>query len=170
MTTRHLQETDPTHPEGLPRMEPGLTPEQYRQLLEFNTSRMDGTLMEKCGIEFLDMGYDFVEARMPVEGNRQPAGLLHGGAHVVMAETLGSMHGFLLADGRNVVGVDLNATHLRAAREGWVYGRAEVLHHGRSVMSHEVKMTNEDGKLLSIVRITNMVLASKAKNSMKNEG
>ncbi|GAA2008283.1 hotdog fold thioesterase [Brevibacterium samyangense] len=148
----------------LPRMEPGLTPEQYRMLMEYNQGRAEDTLVEKVGIEFTDMGFDWIEARMPVAGNLQPAGLLHGGAHVVMAETLGSMHAFLLANGKNVVGVDLNATHVRAARDGWVFGRAEVLHHGRTLISHEVKMTNEAGKLLSIVRITNMVLASRARD------
>lgn len=147
-----------------PRMEPGLTPEDYRRLMEYNRGRTPGTLVERCGIEFLDMGYDWFEARMPVDGNRQPAGLFHGGAHVVLAETLGSMHSYLLANGHDVVGVDLNATHLRPIREGWVHGRAEVLHHGRTLISHEVRMTDEDGRLLSIVRITNFVLAQRARS------
>ncbi len=145
-------------------MEPGLSQEQYTQLMHYNQGRTVGTLVERCGIEFLRMGYDWFEARMPVEGNKQPAGLFHGGAHVVMAETLGSMHAFLLANGHNVVGVDLNATHLRPIREGWVHGRAEVLHHGRTLISHEVKMTDGEGRLLSIVRITNFILAQRSQD------
>ena len=74
-----------------------------------------------------------------------------------MAESLASMHAFARNDGQPVVGVDLNATHVRAAREGTVHGRAEVIHAGRTIINHEVRMTNDEGKLLSIVRITNFL-------------
>lgn len=146
-----------------PRMSPDLTEEQYAQLLEQFGAFGSETLMARMGITMTKIGYDFAEGQMPVAGNYQPAGLLHGGAHVVLAESLASMHSFARAGGKNVVGVDLNATHVRAIRDGVVYGRAEVIHAGRTIISHEVKMTNADGKLLSIVRITNMILASQSK-------
>ena len=104
-----------------------------------------------------DRGYEFLTGSVPVEGNKQPAGLFHGGAHVALAESLASLHSFMRA-GTNVVGVDLNATHLKAARSGRVWGRAEVIHAGRTIINHEVRMTDDNGKLLSIVRITNLVL------------
>ena len=115
------------------------------------------------GIEFIALGHDHLIATAPVEGNRQPMGLFHGGGHVVLAESLASMHSYLLSGGKNVVGVDLNATHLRAAKDGSSPGRAEVLHQGRTIVTHEVKMTDEAGRLLSIVRITNMILRTEPK-------
>ncbi len=137
---------------------------ECRQLLEQLAQEEASTgLVARMGIEFTGLGHDFMTATAPVEGNTQPMGLFHGGAHVVLAESLASMHAFLLSGGRNVVGVDLNATHLRAVREGTVTGVASVLHQGRTIMSHEVKMHDEAGRLLSIVRITNMVLKSEPK-------
>ncbi|MDN5909741.1 MAG: hotdog fold thioesterase, partial [Brevibacterium sp.] len=135
------------------------TEDQCQKLLDqLNGTEAVGDLAAKMGIEFADLTYDHVSGTAPVEGNTQPMGLFHGGGHVVLAESLASMHSFLIAGGKNVVGVDLNATHLRAAREGTVTGRAEVLHQGRTIVSHEVKMTDDAGRLLSIVRITNMIL------------
>ena len=140
------------------------TEEQRAQLLaQLNAPGARGALAEKMGIDFTAVAHDHVEARVAVEGNTQPMGLFHGGGHVVLAESLASMHSFLLSGGRNVVGVDLNATHLRAAREGTVTGTASVLHQGRTIMSHEVRMTDEAGRLLSIVRITNMILKTDPK-------
>jgi 1,4-dihydroxy-2-naphthoyl-CoA hydrolase len=139
-------------------------PDEVALLLEqLRTPEMGGELAAKMGIEFVELGHDRLMATAPVEGNRQPMGLFHGGAHVVLAESLASMHSYLLSGGKNVVGVDLNATHLRAARDGVVTGRAEVLHQGRTIVSHEVKMTDEAGRLLSIVRITNMILKTEPK-------
>lgn len=149
--------------EAVPVLAPGLSPEEYRRILAHSGARNGGTLVERCGIELLDVDYDSLTGRMPVEGNIQPHGLFHGGAHVVIAETLASSHAFMRAGGRNVVGVDLNATHVRATREGWVHARAEVIHMGRTMANHEVRMTDDDGRLLSIVRITNMILAQRSK-------
>lgn len=130
-------------------------------LLEHLTAPGASTgLVERMGIEFTGLGHDFIAARVPVEGNTQPMGLFHGGAHVVLAETMASMHSVLISGGKKVVGVDLNATHVRATTSGFVTGRAEVLHQGRTIVSHEVKMTDEADRLLSIVRITNMILSS----------
>lgn len=118
-----------------------------------------GTLVERMGIDLARLGWDWIEGTCPVEGNLQPAGLFHGGGYVVIAETLASMHA-AVRSGSPVVGVDLNATHLRSIRSGTVYARAQVLHGGRRLFSHEVRMTDADDRLLSIVRISNMVLGS----------
>ncbi|EKU47965.1 MULTISPECIES: PaaI family thioesterase [Brevibacterium] len=136
--------------------------EALGMLEQINSGGAGGGLANRMGIEFTGIGFDWMTATVPVEGNTQPMGLFHGGGHVVLAESLASMHSFLTSGGKNVVGVDLNATHLRATRGGIVTGRAEVLHRGRTLLSHEVRMTDEEDRLLSIVRITNMVLASKA--------
>ncbi|MDN5586917.1 MAG: hotdog fold thioesterase [Brevibacterium sp.] len=137
---------------------------QCRELLaQLNGPEAGGDLAGKMGIQFTDLAHDHASGTTPVAGNTQPMGLFHGGGHVVLAESLASMHSFLISGGKNVVGVDLNATHLRAARDGTVTGRAEVLHQGRTIVSHEVKMTDEAGRLLSIVRITNMVLKTEPK-------
>ena len=137
---------------------------QCRQLLgQLNAPDAVGDLAAKMGIEFTELTHDHVTGTVPVAGNTQPMGLFHGGGHVVLAESLASMHSFLISGGKNVVGVDLNATHLRAARDGTVTGRAEVLHQGRTIVSHEVKMTDAAGRLLSIVRITNMILKTEPK-------
>ena len=138
--------------------------DQVGRLLEqLRSPGAGGALAEKMGIEFVELGHDRLLGTVPVEGNTQPMGLFHGGGHVVLAESLASMHSYLLAGGKPVVGVDLNATHLRAARDGVVTGRAEVLHQGRTIISHEVRMTDATGHLLSIVRITNMILKTEPK-------
>ena len=140
------------------------TPEQCEELLiQLSGPDASGALATKMGIEFTELDHAHVTGTAPVEGNTQPMGLYHGGGHVVLAESLASMHSFLISGGKNVVGVDLNATHLRTARQGTVTGRAEVLHQGRTIMSHEVKMTDDAGRLLSIVRITNMILKTEPK-------
>src|SRR5699024_7354980 len=104
-----------------------------RLLEQLRSPHTGGALAEKMAIEFIECGHDQQVGTVPVSGNTQPMGLFHGGVHVVLAESLASMHSYLLAGGKSVVGVDLNATHLRAAREGVVTGRAEVLHQGRTI-------------------------------------
>lgn len=135
-------------------------PEVRAQLVAGNVARSAGTLLERVGIVVEDVSYEQAVASMPVEGNTQPFGLFHGGAHVVIAESLASLHSYFLS-ARPVVGVDLNATHVRATKEGRVHATATVNHHGRRVINHEVRMTDDDGRLLSIVRITNMVLSGR---------
>jgi 1,4-dihydroxy-2-naphthoyl-CoA hydrolase len=114
-----------------------------------------GALNERMGIELVEASAERVVATMPVEGNTQPYGLLHGGASVVLAETLGSVgsaiHG---SPDRLSVGVDINATHHRAARSGTVTGVATPIHLGRTMASYEVVITDEDGKRVCTSRIT----------------
>jgi 1,4-dihydroxy-2-naphthoyl-CoA hydrolase len=119
-----------------------------------------GTLGETLGIRFTDVGERHLEATMPVDARtRQPMGLLHGGASVALAETLGSVASAVLAGpDRAVVGLEINANHLRSKRDGWVVGRVEPLHVGRRTHVWEVKIRDEAGTLLCASRMTVAVL------------
>ncbi|MCX6395371.1 MAG: hotdog fold thioesterase [Propionibacteriales bacterium] len=115
-----------------------------------------GSLNDKMGIEVVEISADRVVATMPVEGNTQPYGLLHGGASVVLAETLGSMGSGLHAMtlGKIPVGVDINATHHRSATAGIVTGVATAIHLGRTSAAYEIVITDERGKRVCTSRIT----------------
>ncbi|NHA67234.1 hotdog fold thioesterase [Phycicoccus flavus] len=116
------------------------------------------SLMHRMGIEVVEAGLERVVGTMPVAGNTQPYGLLHGGASVVLAETLGSIGSALHAgEGRIVVGLDINATHHRAARSGVVTGTAVPISVGRTVVAHEVVVTDEEGRRVCTARITCLV-------------
>ncbi len=128
-------------------------------MLEIIERTRGGELAVKMGLEFLELSGDYSVARMPVEGNRQVIGLLHGGAHVVMGETLGSVSSAIHAGaGRYAVGIEINATHSRSITEGWVTGTCRALSLGRTLATHEIVMTDESGRRLSTVRMTNMLL------------
>jgi 1,4-dihydroxy-2-naphthoyl-CoA hydrolase len=116
-----------------------------------------GTLIDHLGIVFTGAGEDWLQATMPVdERTRQPYGLLHGGASVVLAETLGSSAGNLCVDTASqvCVGLEINANHLRAARSGVVTGTARALHVGRTTQVWEIRIENEAGKPVCISRLT----------------
>ncbi|WP_030528337.1 hotdog fold thioesterase [Phycicoccus jejuensis] len=116
------------------------------------------SLMDRMGIEVLEATSDQLVATMPVAGNTQPYGLLHGGASVVLAETLGSIGAALHAgEGKAVVGLDINATHHRAARSGLVTGTATPLSLGRTLACYEVVVTDEDGRRVCTSRITCLI-------------
>jgi 1,4-dihydroxy-2-naphthoyl-CoA hydrolase len=118
-----------------------------------------GELDEKMGVRILEQSAQRVVATMPVEGNRQSFGLLHGGASVAFAEALGSWAAVIHAGpGRSAVGLDINATHHRSARSGLVTGVATAIRLGRTVTSHEVVVTDEDGNRLCTARITNLIV------------
>ena len=126
--------------------------------LEWVKRRGMGTLAEKMGIEFTEFTIERSVATMPVAGNTQPVGLLHGGAYVVLGESLGSMSANLAAgEGKLAVGVDINATHTRSATSGIVTGVCTPLHLGRSVMVHEIVVSDDQGRRCSTIRITNMI-------------
>ena len=112
------------------------------------------------GIEFLEVGDDFIRARVPVdERTRQPYGLLHGGVSVVLAETLGSCGAAYAApDGHRAVGLDINANHIRGATEGWVTGITRPVHMGRSTHVWHIDMHDDQGRLTCVSRITLSVL------------
>jgi uncharacterized protein (TIGR00369 family) len=116
-------------------------------------------LSNRLGIEFVEFDAQRLVATMPVDGNKQPAGLLHGGASVALAETLGSIGAALHAGpDKLIVGVDINATHHRAAVSGRVTGIARPLHLGRTTATYEVVITDEDGRRVCTSRITCMIL------------
>jgi 1,4-dihydroxy-2-naphthoyl-CoA hydrolase len=115
-----------------------------------------GRLNEKMGVELVEISAERVVATMPVEGNTQPYGLLHGGASVVLAETLGSIGSGLHAHtlGKMSVGVDINATHHRSVTSGTVTGVATAIHLGRTSAAYEIVITDERGKRVCTSRIT----------------
>lgn len=118
-----------------------------------------GALAEKMGLEWVEFSRERAVATMPVEGNTQPVGLFHGGAYVVLAESMGSTHANLLVGpDRLALGVDVNATHTRAARSGLVTGICVPLHVGRTMTVHEIVLTDDEGRRCSTVRITNTVV------------
>jgi 1,4-dihydroxy-2-naphthoyl-CoA hydrolase len=117
-----------------------------------------GDLATSMGIEFLDASAERVTARMPVAGNTQPYGLLHGGASCVLAETLGSVGAALHAGaGRIAVGIEINATHHRSATEGFVTGVATRVHGGRSLATYEIVITDERDRRVCTARLTCML-------------
>ena len=118
-----------------------------------------GTLMERMGIELLEVGPDRAVGTMPVAGNAQPYGLLHGGASAALAETLGSLAAAAHAGpGRIAVGIELNATHHRSARAGLVTGTARAVHLGRTLASYEVVVEDADGRRVCTARLTCMLM------------
>ncbi len=116
---------------------------------------LHSALDAKMGLELLELSTDRLVGRMPVEGNTQPMGLWHGGASCVLAETLASVGSAAHArPDRLAVGVDINATHHRPGRSGWITGTATALRLGRSVTSYEVVITDDDGARLCTARVT----------------
>jgi 1,4-dihydroxy-2-naphthoyl-CoA hydrolase len=118
-------------------------------------------MAEHLGMEWVEVGDDFLKARMPVDHRtRQPYGLLHGGASVALAETLGSVGAAMVVDHRKFycVGLEINANHVRAAREGFVTGTASPIHIGSSTQVWDIKIYNEANKLVCVSRITIAVL------------
>ena len=120
----------------------------------------DGTLMQPLGIRFTEIGADYVRGTMPVDARtHQPYGLLHGGASVALAETLGSTAaGLCVEEGEGVVGIEINANHLRGVREGTVTGTARPLHVGRSTQVWEIRIEDESGRLVCVSRLTLAVI------------
>ena len=123
-----------------------------------------GTAMEPLGIVFTELGPDFVRATMPVDARtRQPYGLLHGGASVLLAETLGSTAGGLCVDAdQGVVGIEINANHLRGVRDGLVTGTARPLHVGRRTQVWEIRIEDARGRLACVSRLTLAVVGAPA--------
>jgi uncharacterized protein (TIGR00369 family) len=129
--------------------------------VESITALSAGSAVSHLGMEFLEVGDDFIRGRVPVdERTRQPYGLLHGGVSVALAETLGSVAaGHVVSEGHMVVGLDINANHLKSARSGWVTGIARPVHIGRSTQVWHIDMHNDDGELTCVSRLTMAVLA-----------
>jgi 1,4-dihydroxy-2-naphthoyl-CoA hydrolase len=136
--------------------------------IEDINQRQKGTISEFLGIEITEIGQDFLAGKMPVnEKTIQPAGILHGGASVVLAETLGSIAANFSVDMQKYicVGLEVNANHLRSVPTGgWVYGKATAIHLGRTTQIWDIRLTNQEGQLTCISRLTIAVLERKNKN------
>jgi uncharacterized protein (TIGR00369 family) len=118
------------------------------------------TVVDRLGVEFLEVGDDFIRARVPVdERTRQPYGILHGGVSVVLAETLGSCGAaYASPPGHRAVGLDINANHLRSTSTGWVTGSCRPVHIGRSTHVWQIDLVNDAGQLTCVSRITMAIL------------
>ncbi|RMG65571.1 MAG: hotdog fold thioesterase [Calditrichaeota bacterium] len=119
-------------------------------------------MIEHVGIEYLECGPDYLKARMPVDHRTvQTYGILHGGASAVLAETLGSVASVLIVDREKYlpVGLEINVNHLRPVRQGWVIGTARPIHVGKKTHVWDVRIHDESGKLVSVSRLTVMVVA-----------
>jgi 1,4-dihydroxy-2-naphthoyl-CoA hydrolase len=130
--------------------------------LDYARERGRGTTIEQLGIEVIEVGEDHLAARMPVDQRtRQPAGVLHGGASVALAETLASWAATFCVDParHHCVGIEINANHLRPVAEGWVTGSARPVSLGRTIQVWEVRISNEQGKLVCVSRVTMAVLS-----------
>ena len=133
---------------------PDLDPRLVARLIETN----GGALPHKMGIEFLELSAEHSVARMPVEGNTQVIGILHGGAHVVLGESLGSISSAIHAGpDRVAMGIEINATHSRSVSSGFVTGTCTALSLGRTLATHEIVIRDDEGRRLSTVRITNIL-------------
>lgn len=131
-----------------------------KQLIWANSVQKD-TMVEQIGITFIPSDPDTLVATMPVDHRtKQPMGLLHGGATAALAETLGSMGSAMLVDLEKyaVVGIELNANHMKAVRGGTVTATGRLLHKGRTIHVWDIRVTNEQGELTAVCRLTNMVI------------
>jgi 1,4-dihydroxy-2-naphthoyl-CoA hydrolase len=121
----------------------------------------ENTMVRHVGIEFTEIGEDYLKAKMPVDARTiQPAGLLHGGASVTLAETLGSVAAYLCVDPEKntCVGIEINANHIRSVKSGYVFGHVNPVHIGNSTHIWEIRITNERDHLVCISRITMAIL------------
>jgi len=135
-----------------------------KKILEKINSSNKNTLMDTLDIEFIDIGEDFLVAKMPVTSKvYQPDGVLHGGATVALAESVGSAVSYMSVDYMNktVRGIVISANHLKSVKDGFIYARATPLHKGRSTQLWEIKITDDDNNLISHCKLSTMVLNKK---------
>lgn len=131
------------------------------ELLIGCNSMCKGTLMETLDIEFIDITEDTLVARMPVTSRvHQPDGVLHGGASVALAESVGSAGAFIFLDSEYIVirGIEIAANHVKSVRDGYVYAKAKILHKGRTTQLWQIRITNETDELVSMVKLTTLTL------------
>jgi len=134
------------------------------EILHAFNMRCKDTLMETLEIEYVDIGEDFLIAKMPVNSRvHQPYGLLHGGATAALAESVGSAASAFFVDNSKFIvkGIELSINHLKSVREGEVRATAKIIHKGRTTHLWEIKVTNENNDLISVSKLTNIVLEKK---------
>ncbi len=141
--------------------------ENKKQVLDFlNQNIVPGNMLEFLQIEFIDVGPDFLMAKMPVNSRvHQPLGLLHGGASAALAESVGSTASYLFIDANQelALGIDLQINHLKSKRDGWVYARAQILHKGKKIHLWEIQITDEKNQLIAHAKLTNIILPKNEK-------
>ena len=138
-----------------------------QQILKLCTDFSKSTLMETLESEYIDAGPDFLTAKMPVNSRvHQPMGLLHGGATVALAESVGSAASmiFINPEKQEVRGIEISANHVKSKRNGTVYATAKIIHEGRSIHLWEIRIVDENENLISICKLTNMILPKRVKN------
>jgi uncharacterized protein (TIGR00369 family) len=131
------------------------------KILQLCNDWSKNTLMETLEIEYIDAGEDFLTAKMPVNSRvYQPMGLLHGGATVALAESVGSAASmlFINPEKQEARGIEISANHLKSKRAGTVFCTAKIIHQGRSIHLWEIRITDEEGKLISLCKLSNMIL------------
>ncbi len=135
-------------------------------LLNWNIDELNATnkntLMEQLGIEYVEAKDGYIKAKMPVDNRtKQPMGLLHGGGSLALAETVAGIGSALIVDlaTHDVRGSQVSANHLRAAKDGWVYAEAHLLHRGRNTHLWDIEIKDEEGFLVSAIRLTNFIIA-----------
>ncbi|WP_298524243.1 PaaI family thioesterase [uncultured Christiangramia sp.] len=136
------------------------------EVLQLSKKVCKNTLMETLDIEFSEIGEDYLIAKMPVNSRvHQPDGVLHGGATVALAESVGSMASYVFLDTDNffIRGIEIAANHLRSVKEGWVYAKATFIHKGRTTQLFEIKITDEEDRLISLVKLTTIALPKETK-------
>ncbi|GAB1417476.1 PaaI family thioesterase [Bacteroidales bacterium] len=134
--------------------------------LDWNIDELNATnkntLMEQLGIEYVEAKDGYIKAKMPVDNRtKQPMGLLHGGGSLALAETVAGIGSALIVDlsKNDVRGSQVSANHLRAAKDGWVFAEAHLLHRGRNTHIWDIEIKDEDGQLVSAIRLTNFIIA-----------
>ncbi|SIQ76380.1 PaaI family thioesterase [Maribacter ulvicola] len=131
------------------------------KILKICNETSKNTLMETLDIEYVDVGEDFLLAKMPVTPKvHQPDGVLHGGATAALAESVGSAASYVFLDGNKyfVRGLEISANHVKSVKEGFVYARATILHKGRTTQLWQIRVTNEDDQLVSLCKLTTIAL------------
>lgn len=134
--------------------------------LDFNIEQLhdyhQNSIVALLGIEYVEKGDDYLIARMPVDARTvQPYGILHGGASVTLAETLGSIASFLTLDpssNQTPVGIEVNANHIKSVKSGWVYGKVTPVHLGRKTHVWDIRITDENKSLVCVSRLTVMII------------
>ena len=131
------------------------------KILKICNETSKNTLMETLDIDYIDVGEDFLLAKMPVTPKvHQPDGVLHGGAMVALAESVGSAASYIFLDASKyfVRGIEISANHVKSIKEGFVFAKAVILHKGRTTQLWEIKITNEEGQLISLCKLTTIAL------------
>lgn len=138
--------------------------EHKNKILKVCNDICKGTLMETLSISFVDVGDNFLVAKMPVTSKvYQPDGVLHGGATVALAESVGSAASYIFLDGNEyyVRGIEIAANHVKSIKEGYVYAKASIIHKGKTTQLWEIKITNENNELISNCKLTTIALSRK---------